>query len=559
MSSDIVCLTETWLNLSFLNSELFSKDFNVFRKDRFDTVDGEVGGGVLIAVNINFTSSIFPIPFSEGIELLCVKIALNKSFVYIINTYIPPASTELVYQSVLKSIDYVVGFLESRDEIIVMGDFNLPEVSWVLSDNKMSLNGHTSINKNQDFLDSINSDLQQISCIKNRFEKQLDLVFSTDYSKVVVLESKVELSKIDNYHPPLDIFYQVDDDCIDSLMGEQCYFDFKKTDYNLLNSLIDEHYNDIVNCLRTNTLDNTVEYFYNILFKCMCQAVPIACRRNLSTFYPWYNNNLKSLRNVRNKCWNKYVLSQNTSDLNKYKMAEESFKVLNSQLYKKYLDNTNLRLLFDPKHFWKFINIKKKSDGYPSSFIDNSRIIKDPEIISGLFADLFKNCFATDDFIPDLNFFQYLNSGPNINMGAILIDRVDILQALTCLDDDNSSGPDGIPPIILKNCSYSISKLLTLLFERSLSEGYFPKIWKISFISPIFKKGCNKEISNYRPIAKLSSIPKVFERLVYDIIKHDCYRIISSRQHGFVKGRSTTSNLLEFTIFFYLLLIKKIR
>ena len=132
--------------------------------------------------------------------------------------------------------------------------------------------------------------------------------------------------------------------------------------------------------------------------------------------------------------------------------------------------------MFDPKHFWKFINLKKKSDGYPSSFIANSKIIKDPEIISGLFADLFKNCFAADDFVPDVDFFQYLNNGPKVSLGAILIDRADIFHALTCLDDDCNSGPDGIPAFILKNCAGSIVNPLASLFERSLSEGHFPKI-----------------------------------------------------------------------------------
>ena len=85
-----------------------------------------------------------------------------------------------------------------------------------------------------------------------------------------------------------------------------------------------------------------------------------------------------------------------------------------------------------------------------------------------------------------------------------------------------------MPPAVLKMCGSTLCKPLSIIFSRSLPEGGFPQLWKTSFISPIFKKGCKKNICNYRPIAKLSCIRKVFEKLVYNLIKHDCYKVISS-------------------------------
>ena len=71
--------------------------------------------------------------------------------------------------------------------------------------------------------------------------------------------------------------------------------------------------------------------------------------------------------------------------------------------------------------------------------------------------------------------------------------------------------------------SSTFCKPLSITFSRSLSEADFPQLSKTSFMSVIFKKGCKKNICNYRPIAKLSCIPKVFEKLVYNLIKQDCY------------------------------------
>lgn len=54
-------------------------------------------------------------------------------------------------------------------------------------------------------------------------------------------------------------------------------------------------------------------------------------------------------------------------------------------------------------------------------------------------------------------------------------------------------------------------------------------------------------MSNYRGIAKLSFVPKLFESLICEHISFFTKSLIPFTQHGFTKGRSTTTNLLEFT------------
>ena len=61
------------------------------------------------------------------------------------------------------------------------------------------------------------------------------------------------------------------------------------------------------------------------------------------------------------------------------------------------------------------------------------------------------------------------------------------------------------------------------------------------------KLGNKSNISNYRGIAKLSAIPKLMEKLGTDYLFFNMRSLISAFQHGFLKGRSTVTNLLEFT------------
>ena len=70
---------------------------------------------------------------------------------------------------------------------------------------------------------------------------------------------------------------------------------------------------------------------------------------------------------------------------------------------------------------------------------------------------------------------------------------------------------------------------------------------KKSIIKPIFKNNDNKNIINYRPIALLPQISKIFEKIIYNrlsnfIIKHN---IINKNQYGFIPKSNTTISLLN--------------
>ena len=56
--------------------------------------------------------------------------------------------------------------------------------------------------------------------------------------------------------------------------------------------------------------------------------------------------------------------------------------------------------------------------------------------------------------------------------------------------------------------------------QQVFSTGIFPTRLKFSQINPIFKKGNNAVISNYRPISLLTSFSKVFEKVIYKRLYH---------------------------------------
>ena len=86
-----------------------------------------------------------------------------------------------------------------------------------------------------------------------------------------------------------------------------------------------------------------------------------------------------------------------------------------------------------------------------------------------------------------------------------------------------------------------------MIFNSSYDSGIVPESWKIGQITALFKKGKKNSAANYRPVSLTSIICKVMEKLVRKkIVDHMTeYSLFSRQQFGFIKGRSTTLQLLK--------------
>jgi len=93
-----------------------------------------------------------------------------------------------------------------------------------------------------------------------------------------------------------------------------------------------------------------------------------------------------------------------------------------------------------------------------------------------------------------------------------------------------------------------LSKPLSKLFQLSLDSGVVPQEWKEASVTPLFKKGKKDKPENYRPVSLTSILGKILESIIKDsIVEHlDKFKLIHTSQHGFTKGRSCLSNLLDF-------------
>ena len=82
---------------------------------------------------------------------------------------------------------------------------------------------------------------------------------------------------------------------------------------------------------------------------------------------------------------------------------------------------------------------------------------------------------------------------------------------------------------------------------KSFKDGEVPKQWREANVTPLFKKGCKPDPSNYRPVSLTSVCCKLMEGIIRDNLMDHLVinNLISPEQHGFVKNRACVTNLLE--------------
>ena len=122
-----------------------------------------------------------------------------------------------------------------------------------------------------------------------------------------------------------------------------------------------------------------------------------------------------------------------------------------------------------------------------------------------------------------------------------------IIKLLSKLKNGKASGLNLISNKFLKISKDIIAQSLCDIFNASIESKTFPDDFKIAIVTPIFKEGEKDELGNYRPISVISSVARVFEKLIYYQLyefftKHD---VLGHNQWEFRSLHSTALALID--------------
>lgn len=553
---DVIILTETWLSPNILDSEFIDSRYNVFRCDRNRDATGKKdGGGTLIAVHRSVITtrstlkSVIPLNF----DYVLLKLnSHNKNKYHIMcSVYIPPNQLSTAYESFFNALQTEIEYT-NVDNIYILGDFNLPYLEWskdsfsAYNVNISSCNTpHSQIISN--FLSFLNC--KQYNNILNNYNRFLDLFICNN--NLISCETPINaLVPIDSLHPPFCVSLKFTQQSVKSLPKNLApRYQFLQGNYAKINNDINEI--DWIAVLSGVSVELATSRFYDIIYGIIKIHVPLRMPRS-NSFPVWFSPSLIHVFKNKETAWIKWKKYKNRSDYEIFSVLRHRFKILSQECFNKYITSVESNIHKDVKAFWSYVNRQKKNTGTPNTMFYGDDKSQSPNGICELFSRYFSSVYEKptpdncDPGSPSYLSVNSLNFISNIN-----VSEGDVAKELLDLDVCKGPGPDLIPPFFLKYTADAISLPLSIIYNLSIREGIVPSIWKAADVTPVYKSGCRLDVSNYRPISKISTVSKVLERLVHKAIYPSLHNVIINQQHGFVKKRSTITNLLLYTSYLF--------
>lgn len=560
-SYDIIILTETWLHSDINDNEFIDSRYQVFRKDRDRVATGrQDGGGVLVAVLRSLCATARPslitsalwdgaIPLPPVIDCVMLDLCIANFNYVIAAVYIPPKSSFDIYYALFTNLQGQLR--DSNENFLLVGDFNLPGLHW----DPTTFHWQPITNDTNPIHSCLRNFMSlhnclQLNTITNKNGRTLDLCLTNDNNCSLSLVS-APLVNIDDLHPPFHVLFPVKTNKKNPQGLPHISYRFKNADYDQI--IEDLENTNWMELFSDKDATQAISCFYEKLYNLIKKFVPTKVVNSGS--YPcWFTPELIHIHKKKKRAWITMKKYNTQSNYNIFSLYRSKFKAAAERCYKHYLEKIEESIKINGKFFWTYIKNKKKTTDLPQILTYMDKIASTPEETCALFSNYFRSVFEPSSVTADLDIHNFNiddSKAPDTQLSDITVSCEDVYRELKSLDITKGAGTDNIPPYFLKSTAKAIHEPLCFLFNKCLREGVFPRVWKCARIVPVHKGGPKKVVENYRPISILPTLSKVFERLVHDATYAFLRRIIIPQQHGFVKQRSTVTNMLIFTTFLF--------
>ena len=150
--------------------------------------------------------------------------------------------------------------------------------------------------------------------------------------------------------------------------------------------------------------------------------------------------------------------------------------------------------------------------------------------------------------IGDFKFFARISRNCEIFV-FFPTDTDEMANVIKKLKNKHSTGHDGFSNMVVELCAPVIMKLMVVCYNEMFIKETFPDSCKNARVIALFKSGIVIDFNNCRPITVLSTISKVFEKLIYrrTIKILQKFKIVCHKQVGFRPKHSCVHAITRIT------------
>jgi ribonuclease P/MRP protein subunit RPP40 len=192
------------------------------------------------------------------------------------------------------------------------------------------------------------------------------------------------------------------------------------------------------------------------------------------------------------------------------------------------------------------VKSKTKNKVSIGPLVQEEEVVADSEKMANILNSWYCSVFTEEDL-------SNMPSPEVLYMGDNPLTEVDftagkVKKKLSNLKPTSAPGPDRVWARVLHDLSDALAEPLAMVFTSCLVEGVVPADWKRANVTPIFKSGSKGVPGNYRPVSLTCIVCKVMESVLRDSIVDFLAQneLLRLSQHGFMRRRSTLTNLLEY-------------
>ncbi len=536
----VICITESHLRNNIQDAEVTIQGYESFRADR---IEGRKKGGVIVYIRKDIAESAIMLVAGSNGEVEYVIVHIKVWNMILATVYRPPRCSTNNMLEVIRIIETEVRKLGNPEPTIVInGDFNLRTIQW----NEQIIYGETLGDRTQAnalFSMMENFMLKQMIHLPTRGRSILDIfltnnediisntrVEDTEISdhRLVVLETTLRVGRsakkpatsVDNYRS-LNFFH-------DGIDWEKINREIRNTDWH--KEMEGKTSNDMYQLFNTRILNICLA---NIPKKKQPKRYSIPRDRRIL---------------IRKRTKMNRRLQERGDNATKQKLAGIERDMAKS--YQKEAETEEQKAVSNirrnPKYFFKYAKKKACTHTNIGPLNYNGSLTSDPQIMSEALNEQYVSTFSGATGEP-VNQWSTTTPPTHTQTNDVNFERTDIEEAIKEINMYAAAGPDGVPPVLLKQSASTLSIPLHMIWRKSLDTGEIPKLLKHGLITPIYKSGPKTEPKNYRPVALTSHIIKIFERILVKqltnyLSEHSLY---NEGQHGFRSGRSCVSQLLQ--------------